>query len=48
MWRNVMKYEYCQTYNISCTLVGNYIVDHLDVIEALPVGTAPTTSSFLT
>ena len=39
---------YRQTSNISCTLVGNKIVDHLDVVGASPAGTAPTTSSFLT
>ena len=39
---------YCQTSNISCTLVGNKIVDHWDVVGASPVGAAPTTSSFLT
>ena len=37
-----------QTSNISCTLVGNKIVDYSDVVGALPVGTAPTTSSFWT
>ena len=26
---------YCQTSNISCTLVGNKIVDHSDVVGAL-------------
>ena len=30
------------------TLGGNKIVDHSDVVGALPVGAAPTTSSFLT
>ena len=40
--------QYCQTCNISCTFVGNKIVDHSDVVGASPVGTAPTTSSFLT
>ena len=39
---------YCQTSNISYTLLGNKIVDHSDVVGALPVGTAPTTSSFST
>ena len=39
---------YSQTSNISFTLVGNKIVDHSDVVEASPVGTAPTTSSFST
>ena len=42
----------CQIYhkisNISRTLVGNKIVDHSDVVGALPVSTAPTTSSFTT
>ena len=32
--------------NIKRTLVGNNIVDHSDVVEASPVGAAPTTSSF--
>ena len=27
-------------------LVGNKTVDHSDIVGALPVGTAPTTSSF--
>ena len=36
------------TSNISCTLVGNEIVDHSDVVGASPVGAAPTTSSFST
>ena len=34
--------------NIICTLVGNEIVDHSDVIGASPDGVAPTTSSFST
>ena len=38
--------SYCQTSNISCTLVGKDIVDHSDVVGASPVGAAPTTSSF--
>ena len=38
---------YCQTSNISCTLVGNTIVDNSDVVGASLVSTAPTTSSFL-
>ena len=38
---------YHQTSNISRTSVGNKIVDHSDVVGASPVGTAPTTSSFL-
>ena len=38
---------YCQTSNISCTLVA-HLVDHSDVVEASPIGAAPTngTSSF--
>ena len=45
----IFKYisKYPQTFNISHTLVGNKIVDHSDVVETPPVGTAPTTSSFL-
>ena len=41
-------YTYRQVSNISRTLVGNYIVDHWDVVGAAPVGAAPTTSSFST
>ena len=40
------KIEYRQTSNISRTFVGNNIVDHSDVVDASPVGAAPTTSSF--
>ena len=40
--------KYRQISNISHTLVGNKIVDHLDVVGAPPVGAAPTTSSFST
>ena len=39
---------YRQFSNIRCTLVGNKIVDHSDVVGASPVGAAPTTSSFPT
>ena len=39
--------EYHQTSNISHPLVGNKIVDHSDVVGAMPVSAAPTTSSFL-
>ena len=39
---------YRKTSNISRTLVDNDIVDHSDVVEASPVGAAPTTSSFST
>ena len=48
----VINYVYVGTYrktsNISCTLVGNKIVDQSGVVGASPVGAAPTTSSFLT
>ena len=37
-----------QTSNINHTWEGNKIVDHSDVVEASPVGAAPTASSFLT
>ena len=35
--------RYCQTPNIRCTIVGNKIVDHSDVVGASPVSAAPTT-----
>ena len=35
---------YCQVSNIRCTLIGNKIVDHSDVVGASPIGSAPTTS----
>ena len=37
--------DYTHTSNIRRTLVGNKIVDHLDVVGASPVGAAPTTSA---
>ena len=40
--------QYRKTPNISCTLVGNKIVDNSDVVGASPVGAAPNTSSFST
>ena len=40
------KSYYPQTCNINGTLVENEIVNHSDVVGALPVG--PTTSSFST
>ena len=43
LWLN-----YRQTSNISRTWAGNKIVDHSDVVEASPVGAAPTTCPFLT
>ena len=39
---------YSKTSDIRRTLVGNEIVDRLDVVGASPVGAAPTTSSFST
>ena len=45
---SIMNHEYRKTSNIRHTLVGNKIVDHSDVVGALHVGAAPTTSSFLT
>ena len=39
---------YCQASNIRHTLECNRIADHSDVVGALPVGAAPTTSSFST
>ena len=42
------NHYYRKTSNISCTLVGNIIVDHSDVVGASPIGAAPTTSSFST
>ena len=40
--------NYRQISNISRTFASNKIVDHSDVVEASPVGAAPTTSSFST
>ena len=37
----IEKKYYCQTSNISCTLIGNEIVDHPDAVGASPVGAAP-------
>ena len=39
---------YRQVSDIRRTLEGHNIVDHSDVVGESPVGTAPTTSSFLT
>ena len=39
---------YRKTSNISRTLVGNTIIENSDVVGALLVGAAPTTSSFST
>ena len=43
-----LEATYAQISNISQTLVGNKIVDHSDVVGALPVGTNPTTHWFST
>ena len=40
--------KYRQVSNIRRTLVGNWIVDHSEVVGASPFGAAPTTSSFST
>ena len=40
-------YIYHQTSDISCTLVGNKIFDHSDVVGVSPISAAPTTSSFI-
>ena len=37
-----------KTSNVWCTIVGNKLVDHSDVVRESPVGAAPTTSSFST
>ena len=47
-WLPCREYIYRQTSNIRCTLVGNKIIDHIDVVGASPVGAALTTSSFST
>ena len=50
-WFHPILYKGCdyrQVSNINCTLIGNKIVDHSDVVGASPVGAAPTTSSFST
>ena len=41
-------YIYRQTSSMSCTLVGNKLVDHSDVVGASLVCATPTTSSFST
>ena len=45
---NTRVNTYRKTFNIRCTLVGNKVVDHSDVVGASPVGAAPITSSFST
>ena len=44
----VTCFNYREVSNKGRTLVGNEIVDHSDVVGALPDGAAPTTSSFST
>ena len=45
----VLTYEmYCQTSNLSHTLLGNKTAGHSDIAGESPVGAAPTTSSFST
>ena len=44
----ILQCDHCQISNISGTLVGNKLVDHLDVVGASSVGAAPTTSLFFT
>ena len=39
---------YSKTYDVSFPQVDNKIVDHSDVVGAVPVRAAPTTSSFAT
>ena len=41
-------FDCCQTSNIRHTFAGSEIADRSDVVGALPVGIAPTTSSFST
>ena len=43
-----LKGDYRQVSYIRLTLAGYKIVDHSDAVGALPVGSAPTTSSFST
>ena len=43
-----IQYNYRQTSIVRHSLVGNKIVHHSDEFGASPVGTAPTTSLFLT
>ena len=45
---SVSQEIYRQVSNISCTEVGNKIVDNSYVVGASPVGAAPTTSELST
>ena len=40
-------YRYRQTFNISLILLGNYIVDHSDVVGATPVGANKSYSDYI-
>ena len=42
---HLVRAWYSQISNTGCTLVGNKIVDILEVVGASPVGAAQTTSS---
>ena len=46
--KNPLMSPYNDMFYARHSLVGNKIVDHLDVVGASPVGVAPTTSSFST
>ena len=52
LYKGVITTTVCGIYTlisyISHTLVGNKIIDYLDVVGASPVGAAPTSSSFPT
>ena len=43
-----VTFHYRQVSNISRTIVGQWVGDHLDVVGASLVGAAPTTSSIST
>ena len=46
---DINRYQkYCKASKTRRTLIGNKIVDHSDVVGALPFGAAPTTSPFST
>ena len=48
LYINFERSIYRRVSNRRCSLVGNKIVGHSDVVGASPVGAAPTTSSFST
>ena len=41
-------YKYSETSNIRHAFVSSKIADQSDVVEAMPVGATPTTSTFST